>query len=47
MANDTTVVMARIDAALKTKLDALPCSTERARSYVAAEAIAAYLELNQ
>ncbi|HTT78733.1 MAG TPA: ribbon-helix-helix domain-containing protein [Stellaceae bacterium] len=45
--NDTTVVTARIDAALKAKLEALSRSTKRSKSYLAAEAIAAYVELNQ
>lgn len=44
---DTTVVTARIDAALKTKLEALSRATKRSKSYLAAEAIAAYIELNQ
>jgi RHH-type transcriptional regulator, rel operon repressor / antitoxin RelB len=47
VANDTTVVTARIDAALKAKLDALARSTRRSKSYLAAEAIAAYVELHQ
>jgi len=46
-AGDTTVVTARIDAKLKTKLDALARSTKRSKSYLAAEAIAAYVELNE
>lgn len=44
---DTAVVTARIDAALKAKLDALARSTKRSKSYLAAEAIAAYVELNE
>ena len=44
---DTTVVTARIDAALKAKLEALARSTRRSKSYLAAEAIAAYVELNE
>jgi RHH-type rel operon transcriptional repressor/antitoxin RelB len=44
---DTTVVTARIDAALKAKLEALARSTKRSKSYLAAEAIAAYVELNE
>lgn len=44
---DTTVVMARIDAALKAKLEALSRATKRSKSYLAAEAIAAYVELNE
>lgn len=46
-AADTSVVTARIDAALKAKLDALARSTRRSKSYLAAEAIAAYVELNE
>jgi len=44
---DSTVVTARIDAALKAKLEALARSTKRSKSYLAAEAIAAYVELNE
>jgi predicted transcriptional regulator len=44
---DTTVVTARIDAALKAKLEALSRATKRSKSYLAAEAIAAYVELNE
>ena len=44
---DTTVVTARIDAALKAKLEALSRATKRSKSYLAAEAIAAYIELNE
>jgi predicted transcriptional regulator len=46
-AADTTLVTARIDPALKAKLEALARSTRRSKSYLAAEAIAAYVELNQ
>ena len=46
-AADTTIVTARIDAALKAKLEALARSTKRSKSYLAAEAIAAYVELNE
>jgi RHH-type transcriptional regulator, rel operon repressor / antitoxin RelB len=42
---DTTVVTARIDAALKARLEALARATKRSKSYLAAEAIAAYVEL--
>lgn len=45
-ADDTTVVTARIDSALKAKLDALARSTRRSKSFLAAEAIAAYVEQN-
>ena len=44
---DTTIVTARIDAALKAKLEALSRATKRSKSYLAAEAIAAYVELNE
>ncbi len=46
-AADTTIVTARIDAALKAKLEALARSTKRSKSYLAAEAIAAYVALNE
>ena len=44
---DTTIVTARIDASLKAKLEALSRATKRSKSYLAAEAIAAYVELNE
>jgi len=43
----TTVVTARINAALKAKLEALARGTKRSKSYLAAEAIAAFVELNE
>jgi RHH-type transcriptional regulator, rel operon repressor / antitoxin RelB len=43
----SAVVTARIDATLKAKLDALSRGTRRSKSYLAAEAIAAYVELNE
>ena len=46
-AADTTVITTRMDAALKAKLDALARSTKRSKSFLAAEAIAAYVELNE
>ena len=46
-ANDSTVVTARIDAVLKSRLDALARSTKRSKSYLAAAAIAAYVALNE
>ena len=46
-AADTTVVITRINAALKTKLEALARSTKRSKSFLTAEAIAAYVELNK
>ena len=46
-AADTTVITARIDASLRAKLEALARSTRRSKSFLAAEAIAAYVELNE
>ena len=46
-AADTTVITARINAGLKARLEALARSTRRSRSFLAAEAIAAYVELNE
>jgi len=43
----TTIITARIDAALKAKLEALARGTKRSKSYLAAEAIAAYVALNE
>ena len=45
--DDTTVVTTRINAALWAKLDALARSTKRSKSFLAAEAIGAYVELNE
>jgi RHH-type transcriptional regulator, rel operon repressor / antitoxin RelB len=44
---DTTVITTRIDAALRARLEALARSTKRSKSFLAAEAIAAYVELNE
>jgi predicted transcriptional regulator len=44
---DTAIITTRIDAALKARLEALARSTKRSKSYLAAEAIAAYIELNE
>ncbi len=46
-APDTTVITTRIDAVLRAKLEALARSTKRSKSFLAAEAIAAYVELNE
>ena len=46
-AADTTVITTRISAALRAKLEALARSTKRSKSFLAAEAIAAYVELNE
>jgi RHH-type transcriptional regulator, rel operon repressor / antitoxin RelB len=41
--SDTTTITVRLDASLKTKLEALSQSTQRSKSWLAAEAIAAYV----
>ncbi len=41
---ETTTITIRLDASLKTKLEALAKSTQRSKSWLAAEAIAAYIE---
>jgi len=46
-AADTTVITTRIDASLRAKLEALARSTRRSKSFLAAEAIASYVELNE
>ena len=46
-ADETTVLTTRIDTALRTRLDALARATKRSKSFLAAEAIAAYVELNE
>ena len=43
---DTSIVTVRLDINLKAKLEALARSTRRSKSFLAAEAIAAYVELN-
>ena len=43
----TAIITTRIDMALKARLEALARSTKRSKSYLAAEAIAAYVELNE
>ena len=42
----SSVVTVRLDSALKEKLDALAKSTRRTRSFLAAEAIQAYVDHN-
>jgi predicted transcriptional regulator len=42
----SSTITVRIDDDLKHRLEALADSTKRSRSFVAAEAIAAYVELN-
>jgi predicted transcriptional regulator len=46
-AADTTVITTRINARLRERLEALARSTKRSKSFLAAEAIAAYVELNE
>jgi RHH-type rel operon transcriptional repressor/antitoxin RelB len=43
----TAIVTVRMESRLNAKLEALARSTKRPRSYLAAEAIAAYVELNE
>jgi RHH-type transcriptional regulator, rel operon repressor / antitoxin RelB len=43
---DTTIVTVRLHGGLKAKLEGLARSTKRSMSYLAAEAIAAHVELN-
>ena len=42
-----TVITTRINAGLRARLEALARSTKRSKSFLAAEAIAAYVELNE
>ena len=44
---DTAVVTVRLDSNLEAKLEALARSTRRSKSFLAAEAIAAYVTLNE
>jgi len=44
---DTIVVTTKINAALKAKLEALARNTKRSKSFLAAEAIATYIEVNE
>jgi RHH-type transcriptional regulator, rel operon repressor / antitoxin RelB len=46
-AADTTVITTRINAALRARLEALARSTKRSKSFLAAEAIAAYVKFNE
>ena len=43
----STVITLRLDSRLKKKLDKLADSTQRSRSFIAAEAIREYVELNE
>lgn len=42
--SETATITVRLDAALKAKLEALAKSTQRSKSWLAAEAISAYVE---
>jgi RHH-type transcriptional regulator, rel operon repressor / antitoxin RelB len=42
--SDTTTITVRLNAKLKAQLEALAQSTQRSKSWLAAEAIAAYIE---
>jgi RHH-type transcriptional regulator, rel operon repressor / antitoxin RelB len=42
--SETATITVRLDASLKTKLEALAQSTQRSKSWLAAEAIAAYID---
>ena len=42
--SETTTITVRLDAAIKAKLEALAQSTQRSKSWLASEAIAAYVE---
>jgi predicted transcriptional regulator len=44
---DTAIVTVRLDSALRAKLEALARTTKRSKSYLAAQAIAAYVALNE
>lgn len=44
--SDTTTMTVRLSAELKSKLERLAQSTRRSKSYLAAEAIAEYVDLN-
>jgi len=46
MAQSTTLTV-RLDAKLKNKLDKLASTSKRSKSFLAAEAIAGFLELNE
>jgi predicted transcriptional regulator len=42
--SETTTITVRLDASIKAKLEKLAQSTQRSKSWLAAEAIAAYIE---
>jgi RHH-type rel operon transcriptional repressor/antitoxin RelB len=46
-ATDTAIVTVRLDSGLKAKLEMLARSTRRSKSFLAAQAIAAYVDLNE
>jgi predicted transcriptional regulator len=43
----TAIVRVRLDSGLKARLEALARDTKRSKSYLAAQAIAAYVELGE
>ena len=45
--SDANIVTLRLDAKLKKKLDKLSKATERSRSFLAAQAIREFVELNE
>jgi RHH-type transcriptional regulator, rel operon repressor / antitoxin RelB len=47
MSANTEIVTVRISRSVKSKLEALAQSTRRSKSYLAAEAITAYVDLNE
>jgi RHH-type transcriptional regulator, rel operon repressor / antitoxin RelB len=44
---DSNVITLRLDSQLKKKLDKLASATQRSRSFIAAEAIREFVELNE
>ena len=44
---DTSTMTIRLDSALKSRLDQLAEATERSRSFLAAEAVREFVELNE
>ncbi|HVO15440.1 MAG TPA: ribbon-helix-helix protein, CopG family [Alphaproteobacteria bacterium] len=46
MTGNTTTITVRLEAKVKRRLEALARSTRRSKSFLAAEAIAAYVEAN-
>ena len=46
MSGNSTTITVRLDAKIKRRLEALARSTRRSKSFLAAEAISAYVEAN-